>query len=325
MPFLREQCRDDYCTKATTVDADLEADCPLWKEFLLRIMGSDQTMVEYLQRVCAYSLTGLVTEHVLFFCYGTGANGKSTFANVLSGILGTGPAGDAAVAPISTFTASHSEQHPTDLAMLRGVRLVIAQETEQGRSWAASKLKMMTGGDPITARFMRQDFFTYQPQFKIMILGNHKPSLHNVDEAIRRRIHLIPFTVTIPEAQRDPKLPEKLQTEYPAILGWMIRGCDEWQRTGLAPPQTVLAATSAYLADEDTLGSWIAECCTLGQQHYATLADLFSSWRQWAEVNSEWVGPRKELAKQMDGRQGLHRQMQSGTKRAGWRGIMVNP
>jgi putative DNA primase/helicase len=325
MVVVREQRREDYCTKATTVDMDLEGDCPLWKDFLLTIMGGDQAMVDYLQRVCGYCLTGLTTEHVLFFCYGTGANGKSTFAGVPTGILGTGPSGYAAVAPISTFLASRNEQHPTDLAMLRAVRLVVAQETEQGRSWAMSKIKMMTGGDPITARFMRQDFFTYKPKFKVMILGNHKPALHKVDEATRRRFHLIPFTVTIPEAQRDKDLPEKLKVEYPAILGWMGRGCDEWKRIGLAPPQGVLAATSAYLADEDTIEAWIAECCTLGPQHYATLADLFASWKQWAESNSEWVGSRKELSKQIDVRQGLQPRRQSGSGRSGWQGIMVNP
>ena len=205
MPIVFEEHRPEhYLTKAITVDADETADCPMWKKFLLRIMGGDKEMVAYLQRVCGYCLTGFTEEHAMFFAHGGGANGKSTFASVLLGIFGTGFSGYAAVAPISTFLASNTDQHPTDLAMLQGVRLVIAQETEQGRSWATGKLKMMTGGDPITARFMRQDFFTYIPRFKIMVMGNHKPQFHNVDEAIKRRLHLIPFNVTIPEAERDP-------------------------------------------------------------------------------------------------------------------------
>jgi putative DNA primase/helicase len=219
MVLIREHRRDDYCTKATSVGADFRADCPLWRSFLLRVMGGDQSMVDYLQRVCGYCLTGLTNEHVLFFACGTGANGKSTFANVLTGILGTGPSGYAAIAPISTFTASQTDQHPTDLAMLRGARLVVAQETEENRTWAISRIKMMTGGDLIAARFMRQDFFTYRPQFKLLILGNHKPSLQNVDEATRRRFHLIPFTVTIPAEERDQKLADKLKAEYPARAG----------------------------------------------------------------------------------------------------------
>src|SRR4051812_48000025 len=148
---IRPNRPDDYCTKQTMVTPDLNAECVLWKKFLLRVMGGDQEMVDYLQRVCGYCLTGLTTEHVVFFGWGTGANGKSTFANVLTSIMGTGPSGYAAIAPISTFTASHTDQHPTDLAGLRGARLVIAQETEENRSWALSKIKMMTGGDPISA------------------------------------------------------------------------------------------------------------------------------------------------------------------------------
>jgi P4 family phage/plasmid primase-like protien len=252
---LREQRREDFCTKATTVDPDLHADCPLWKNFLRRIMDNDQSLIDYLQRVCGYCCTGITDEHVIFFAHGGGANGKSTFASALLGILGVGPEGYAAVAPISTFLASQTDQHPTDMAMLRGARLVVAHETEEGRAWAISKIKMMTGGDLITARFMRQDFFTYSPQFKVLILGNHKPALHRVDEATRRRVHLIPFTVTIPEAERDPKLSEKLKAEYPAILGWMLHGCEAWQDMGLAPPTKVLDASSAYFADEDTIGA----------------------------------------------------------------------
>ena len=247
----RETRRDDYVTKVTTV-APAEADnCPIWKAFLQRIMDNDASMVGYLQRVCGYMLTGSVQEHALFFGYGTGANGKSTFASVLLGILGVGPSGYAAVAPMTTFTASNTDQHPTDLAMLRGVRCVVAYETEEGRHWAASRLKMMTGGDPIAARFMRQDFFVYLPQFKLLILGNHKPALHGIDKAIRRRLHFIPFVVTIPPDERDPHLTDRLRAEYPAILRWMLIGCAVWHREGLNPPDTVTAATEAYLSNED--------------------------------------------------------------------------
>jgi putative DNA primase/helicase len=323
MITIREQRRDDYCTKQATVDPDLRADCPLWRQFLLRVMDNDQSMVDYLQRVCGYCLTGLTTEHVLFFAYGTGANGKSTFANGLTAILGIGPSGYAAIAPISTFTASHTDQHPADLAMLRGARVVVAQETEENRSWAISKIKMMTGGDLIAARFMRQDFFTYRPQFKLLILGNHKPALHNVDEATRRRFHLIPFTVTIPESERDPKLPDKLMAEYPQILGWMMRGFEEWDRIGLAPPDRVLAASAAYFADEDTVATWIAECCDTGRTFYDTLTALYPSWKAWAEARGERPGASKEFAKALDARPELTRHNQPGTKRAGWYGLMV--
>jgi phage/plasmid-associated DNA primase len=208
---------------------------------------------------------------------------------------------------------------------LQGVRLVIAQETEEGRSWAVSKIKMMTGGDPISARFMRQDFFTYIPQFKIMVLGNHKPSLASVDEAIRRRIHFIPFTITIPEAERDHELAEKLQAEYPAILAWMIEGCLEWQKQGLNPPTEVTDATNRYLVDEDNIGAWIADRCDTGKYCEDVLVTLFASWKTWAEGHNERIGTAKELAKALDTRPDLTRFEQPGTKRAAWHGLQVRP
>jgi P4 family phage/plasmid primase-like protien len=182
----------------------------------------------------------------------------------------------------------------------------------------------MTGGDPITARFMRQDFFTYTPKFKVMILGNHKPAMHHVDEATRRRVHLIPFTVTIPEAERDPKLPEKLKAEYPAILGWMLEGSEKWQGLGLAPPAKVRAASSAYFTDEDTIGAWIAECCDTGMQFHATLKTLYASWKAFAEARGEFVGSSKALAKALDARSGLkrHNDIHNTT---GWYGLTVKP
>src|SRR6266511_1773942 len=145
-----------------------------------------------------YCFIGSAREHALFFLYGTGANGKSVLLNTLSGIMGD----YARSAPIETFTVSSVERHPTDLASLRGARLVVAVETEEGRRWAESRIKVLTGGDKIAARFMRQDFFEFTPQFKLVIAGNHKPGLRSVDEAMRRRINMLPFTVTIPPAER---------------------------------------------------------------------------------------------------------------------------
>jgi putative DNA primase/helicase len=157
-----------------------------------------------------------------------------------------------------TFVLSHNSQHPTDLAGLRGARLVTATETSEGRTWDESKIKIITGGDQISARFMRQDFFQFTPKFKLMIAGNHKPRLRTVDEAIRRRFHLIPFAVTIPHEQRDKHLTEKLEAEWPAILRWMIDGNYQWQEIGLAPPDAVLAATDDYLEAEDSMATWIS-------------------------------------------------------------------
>ena len=167
---------------------------------------------------------------------------KSVFLSTLSALL----ADYAKTAPTSSFTASLTEQHPTDLAGLRGARFVTAIETEEGAKWAEAKIKSLTGGDKIAARFMRCDFFEFTPAFKLVIAGNHKPGLCSVDEAIRRRLHLVPFTETIPENERDPSLGEKLRAEYSGILAWAIQGCLDWQREGLKPPAAVREATTAY-------------------------------------------------------------------------------
>lgn len=187
-----------HLTRITAVSPGGE--CPLWRTFLKQITGGDIELPEYLARVFGYCLTGSTKEHALFFGYGKGANGKSVLLNTVANILGD----YAKTAPIETFTASSVERHPTDLAGLRGARLVTAVETEEGRQWAEAKIKALTGGDKIAARFMRQDFFEYTPQFKLVIAGNHKPGLRSVDEAIRRRFNLIPFDITIPAAAAVP-------------------------------------------------------------------------------------------------------------------------
>ena len=209
---LRLQRSDDYITKITAV-TPRRGRRRRWLKFLKRIMDGDRELIQYLQRVAGYALTGITREHALFFA-GTGANGKGVFLSTLTNIM----ADFATTTPIETLIASNTDRHPTDLAGLRGARLVTAQEIEQGRRWAESRIKAITGGDKISARFMRQDFFEYAPQFKLLIAGNHKPGLRRVDEAIPRRMNLIPFKVTIPNDERDNDLAEKLKAEWSEIL-----------------------------------------------------------------------------------------------------------
>ena len=230
--------RADRMTKITT--ATPRGLCPQWTAFLANITGGDVELQAYLQRMVGYCLTGATSAHALFFLYGTGANGKSVFANVISTILGD----YAATASMDTFVETRGDRHPTDLAGLRGARFVTAIETEQGRRLNESKVKAITGGDKISARFMHKDFFEYTPQFKPVIVGNHKPAIRNIDEAMRRRLHMIPFTVTIPPERRDPRLTEKLLAERDGILAWAVAGCLAWQRSGLQPPACVQAATA---------------------------------------------------------------------------------
>src|SRR5262249_47493040 len=160
-------------------------------------------------------------------------------------------------------------------------------ETEEGRRWDESKLKALTGGDPISARFMRQDFFEYTPQFKLIVAGNHKPALRSVDEAIRRRLCLVPWIIVIPPAERDNKLAEKFRREWRGILAWMVQGCTRWQRHGLAPPASVTNATEAYLEAEDALKVWIEECGELDANRWEPTQALFAGWKAWCEKSGE--------------------------------------
>ena len=293
---VRPAAREDYCAKITA--AAPVGDCPLWRKFLSDITAGDKDPQSFLQRMCGYALTGTTYEHALFFLYGTGANGKSVFLSAITGALGE----YARIAPIETFIASQSEAHPTDLAGLQGARLVVATETEEGRRWAESKLMALTGGDRIAARFMRQDFFEFTPQFKLAVSGNHRPGLRSVDEAMRRRMNLIPFSVTIPAAKRDAKLTEKLRAEWGGILAWAVEGCLAWQRLGLAPPRAVSVATNEYMASEDALGRWLDERTVKAPNAKAESSELFHDWRRWAESTGEFVGPQKRFSQNLEAR-----------------------
>lgn len=295
---LREHRAEDYMTKITHVTPKI-ADCPLWSAFLDRITGGDVELQRYLQRVAGYCLTGDTAEHVLFFLYGTGANGKTTFTNTLLGIWGD----YGQTAAMEVFTENKNDRHPTELAALRGARLVVASETEVGKRWAESRIKALTGGDPLRARFMHCDEFEFTPAFKLMIQGNHKPELRSVDEAIRRRLHLVPFTVTIPPAERDLNLGEKLRAEWPAILQWAVNGCVAWRREGLNPPAAVRDATNEYFATEDAILNWMDDRCIVSPQAGTTRTSvLYTDFKCWAERTGEFCGSTKRFSQNLKSR-----------------------
>lgn len=289
---MRAHERRDRMTKICTATLVPGSQLRYWMTFLEQVTGGDPALITYLQKVFGYSLTGSTQEHALFFLYGTGANGKSVFVNTLLTIMGE----YAANAPMDTFMETRSDRHPTDLAGLRGARFVAATETEQGRRWKESKIKEMTGGDRVSARFMRQDFFTYPPQYKILIAGNHKPAIRNIDEAMRRRLHLIPFTITVPPDKRDKELQGKLLTERNGIFEWAVEGCLAWQREGLRPPQCVMDATDEYFESEDALGRWLEERCVRVASAKSLTAELFNDWKQWAEASGEFIGSQRRFS-----------------------------
>ena len=284
----------DYITKKTAcAAAPAGTPHPLWDAFLDRVTDRNADLIGFLQRYVGYCCTGFTTEHVFVFAYGTGANGKSTFINTIAKIF----CDYATVADMSTFLATRGERHPTDLAKLAGARLVVAQETQKGRHWDETKIKALTGGDKITARFMRQDFFDFVPRFKLFICGNHKPRLTSVDEAIRRRLLLVPFTVQIPLVERDRQFAEKLWTERRAILRWCIDGCLEWQRIGLSPPKIVLDATESYFAEQDTAQQWLDDCTEDGGLlAFSRTTELFASWKSWCEARNMKPGSERAFS-----------------------------
>lgn len=293
---VRPHSPSDHMTKITAVAPG--GQCLKWQAFLHTITAGDMALEGYLARLAGYAMTGATREQILAFLHGTGANGKSVFINTLSDILGDYHR----TAAIETFTASSSDRHPTELAGLRGARLVTAIETEEGRRWAESRIKSLTGGDKIAARFMRQDFFEFTPQFTLVVAGNHKPALRAVDEAIRRRFHLVPFAVTIPPEERDHTLTDQLREEAPGILAWMIRGCLEWQEIGLRPPETIIKATADYLSSEDAIAAWLDDACTLDRAAWTQSSVLYSSWKAWAEKSGEFVGTMKRLVGLLEAR-----------------------
>ncbi|MGY4451939.1 phage/plasmid primase, P4 family [Bradyrhizobium sp. 482_C4_N1_1] len=277
---LRPASREDGITKVTSVAPD-GSGCPRWLRFLVETTGDDGELIRFLQQWCGYCLTGITREHALVFVYGPGGNGKSVFLNTVTTILKN----YSVTSAMETFTASKSDKHPTELAMLAGARLVTASETEEGRAWAEARIKALTGGDPISARFMRRDFFTYVPTFKLIVIGNHKPVLNNVDDAAKRRFNIVPFILKPATPDRD--LEQKLMQEAPGILQWMIDGCLDWQQNGLIRPKCVMDATAEYFSDQDLFQHWLEEecICEPGNMHMSEASSLlFKSWSNYAKA-----------------------------------------
>ena len=280
--------QEQYITKRCAV-APKSGAPTLWLEFLKTVTAEDDSLIAYLQRFAGYALTGETAEHALVFLHGSGANGKTVFLHTLSGIMG-----DYAVAAgIETFTEQKQEHHSTEIARLRGARLVVTEETEQAGHWAEGRIKRLTGGGKIAAHFMRADDFEFTPQFKLLIAGNHKPALRSVDEAIRRRFHLVPFAVTIPQEQRDTQLFEKLRAEWSQILNWMVEGCLAWRDAGLGMPESIQEASAEYLKDEDTLIQWIDECCERDPAARSESSVAYRNYLTWCERSGEHSWSRK--------------------------------
>ncbi len=312
---LRPHDRGDLITKLAPVEHDPDAKAPVWEKFLGQILPN-AAVRRFLQRYAGYSLTGDVSEQILLFLYGSGANGKSTLLNTLLEVMG-----DYAQQAAPELLTIKRGAHPTELADLQGARFVASVEVEEGKRMAESLVKQMTGGDRIKARYMRHDFFEFEPTHKIWLAANHQPVVRGTDHAIWRRIKLVPFEVTIPEPERDPKLPERLRAELPGVLAWAVRGCLEWQREGLGEPEEVRAATDAYREDMDPLREFFEEGCVFREDAWTASSDIRSAYQGWARETGERPLEWQIVAGRLKER-GCHEKRRHRGR--GWQGVQLN-
>jgi P4 family phage/plasmid primase-like protien len=310
----RQHSRSDYLTKLSPVVFDANADCPRWKQFLLEVFDGNKNLVRFIGRAAGYSITGHTSERCLFFLHGKGRNGKTTFVSTLQKMLG-----DYAVS-ITTemLMVSKGRQHPTETCDLAGARMAVASETENGRKFAESFVKQITGGeDRIKGRRMREDFWQFDATHKLWISGNHKPDIRGTDDGIWDRIRLIPFNVRF--AQPDKTLAATLESERSGILNWLIRGCLDWQSNGLGEPAEVVQATANYRAEMDEIGRFFGECCVIRDACEVGATPLFEAYKSWGGGLSQ-----KAFKAELENRDGLsHGRFTSGPHkgRSSWKGV----
>ena len=289
---LREADRGDYMTKQTAVTPASTIDCPRWLGFLHEATNGNVDLIEFLQRWAGYGLTGETYEEKLVFLYGPGGNGKTIFANAISGILGE----YATISAMATLMASPFDRHSEEIASLAGARMVLASETQAGRRWNEARVKQFTGGNSLRARLMRQNSFVFRPEFKLVVEGNHLPTIGHLNEAIRRRFLVVPFT-------HQPKLPDllleqKLKREWPGILRWAVEGALAWQKHGLGCPAVIADATSKYLSEQNALSVWLNEQCQIDRGNSSLRQSsqaLFDSWSAWAAAKRSNPGNQRQF------------------------------
>jgi putative DNA primase/helicase len=316
---LREHRREDLITKIALVEYAPDAKAPTWHRTLERVLPS-AALRAFFKKLCGYALTGDVSEQLLAVLYGTGANGKSTVLNALLTVLG-----DYGMQAAPDLLVAKKGSHPTELADLFGMRFVASIEVEDGSRLAESLVKQLTGGDRIKARRMRQDFWEFEPTHKVLMACNHKPQVRGTDNAIWRRIRLVPFTETIPAAEQDKALPDKLRAEAAGILAWAAEGCLEWRRGGLQAPEEVREATGAYRAEMDVLGSFLRECCELGHEHNVAAKDLYGAYKFWCEDNGERPETQRRFGSRLTERGGFARYRGGADGGHRWRGVRLLP
>ncbi|MDP9364209.1 MAG: phage/plasmid primase, P4 family [Chloroflexota bacterium] len=301
---LRDYRRDDHITKAIEVAYEPGAACTLWLDYPTTTMGGKTHLVDYLQRLVGYFLTGDTREKALPIGWGVGDTGKTTFSETILALLG----GDfAMVAPQSTIEAKkHAGGIPNDLARLKGARLVVVSETAEGMLLDEGRVKALTGGNKITARFLNAEWFDYIPEFKLFIETNNKPRIRESGTAIWNRVKLIPFEVVIPKERQDKELKSKLLVELPGILAWAVEGCRRWQEGGLADPEEVKVATKEFRDESDLVGEFLDEMTVADPpdhdgpaSHVGTVA-LYTAFKSWATSRGQHPIAKQTFEKRIE-------------------------
>lgn len=312
----REHRHSDLITKVAGAVFDPQANCPTWERFITEIMGDDPQLIDFLQRLAGYALSGHRGEHLLPILWGGGANGKSTFLGALQHVLKD----YANSAAPGLLIQRGGSEHPTGLADLQGRRMVVVSETGEAGRLNEEQVKAMTGGDTITARRMRQDFFTFKPTHLLMLQTNHRPKVTGNDEGIWRRLRLIPFAVTVPPERRDPLLPDKLKAEASGILAWAYRGWQAYQRDGMPTPDKVKAATNEYRDASDQIGGFLEEATDPGEYFSVEAGELYRCYSQWCDDNGDRPRNQREFGMRLSER-GFERFRSNGVRR--WRGMRL--
>ena len=292
--------REHFITKLSPVEYTDKSDCPMWRRFLDDIFGGDRELIRYIQKAVGYSMTGDTSEQCVFFLYGTGRNGKSTFLDVLREIFGDYVSN---IQPETIMVKNcMGNGINSDIARLKGARMVTTVEPNEGVRINEGLIKQLTGDDAVTARKLYGNEFEFKPEFKLWMATNHKPIIRGTDDGIWRRIHMIPFTVQIPVDKVDRQLKSKLEREYPAILRWAVEGCLLWQREGLKQPRAVLDMTREYRREMDVISGFLDDRCEVGEGFSAKSSELYAAYSAWCESNTEFKMSNTKFGVEMEKR-----------------------
>lgn len=283
-------------SKQSDVEYSDKTDCPEWLAFLDQTFNGDQELIDYMQKAIGYSLTGSVQEQVMFILFGSGRNGKSVFMDTLKHIAGSY---GRTMQAKSIMVQQSSGGANSDIARLKGARLVSASEPNEGVRLDEGLIKELTGGESVTARFLYGSEFEFKPEFKLWLSTNHKPIIRGTDDGIWRRLMLIPFNHQVPVENVDKKLSFKLERESIGILNWAVDGALKWQREGLEPPESVKQASREYRNEMDVLDLFVTDRCETGPDYQAPAGELFTVYQKWAEETGEYKMRKQKFGSEM--------------------------